>query len=91
MKKQQFKEKAKLNIEWANSKIAELELIMQDVKIETKSEYKEQIQNLKEKKASLESKYQELSEITEDKWDETKEDFIGAIYDLKLKIKNIFD
>lgn len=91
MKKQEFKEKSKLSIDKANSKIAELELLMQEVKTNTESEYEEQIQNLKKKKVSLEAKYHKLSEITEDKWEETKEDFLESMRDLKSKIRNIFD
>ncbi len=91
MKKQEFKEKAKLSIDKANSKIAELELLMQEVKTNTESEYEEQIQNLKKKKVALEAKYHKLSEITEDKWEETKEDFLESMQDLKSKIRNIFD
>lgn len=91
MKKQEFKEKAKLNIDRARTMIEELELKMQEINIDTKDEYEEQIQNLKKKKAFLQSKYSKLSEITEDKWDETKEDFISAMHDLKSKIKNIME
>ena len=91
MKKQEFKEKAKLNIARASAKIAELEMKMHEINIDTNNEYDEQIQNLKKKKAFLQSKYGQLSEITEDKWDERKEDFISAMHDLKSKIKNIFD
>lgn len=91
MKKQEFKEKAKLNIDRARAMVEELELKIQEINTDTNDEYEEQIQNLKKKKAFLQSKYVKLSEITEDKWDETKEDFISAMHDLKSKIKNIME
>ena len=91
MKKQEFKEKAKFNMDKANAMIAELEMKMHEINIHTNNEYDEQIRNLKKKKAFLQSKCGQLSEITEDKWDETKEDFIGAMHDLKSKIRNILE
>lgn len=91
MKKQEFKEKAKLNLDKASAVIEELEMKMNEINIDANNEYEEQLQNLKKKKAFLQSKYRQLSEITEDKWNETKEDFIGAMQDLKSKIKNILE
>ena len=91
MKKQEFKEKAKLNIAIADNKIETLKLKVKEAKIGAKAEYEKQIKHLKEKKSSLETKYKELSNIAEDKWDETKEDFIESMQDLQAKIKNIFD
>lgn len=91
MKKQEFKEKAKLNMDKASAMIEELELKMHEIKIDTKDEYEEQIQNLKKKKDFLESKYRKLSGMTEDMWTETKEDFISAMHDLKSKVKNIIE
>ncbi len=91
MKKQEFKEKAKLNIDKAENKIEGLKLKMKEAKLDAKAEYEEQIQNLKGKKSALEAKRDKLSNITDDKWDDTKEDFIETMQDLKAKIKNIFD
>lgn len=91
MNKQEFKEKVKQLIIRVNGRIEELELLLLDTKNHMQWEYEEEIENLKMSKASLESKYRTLSETAEDKWEKTKEDFIGAINVLKSKINRTLD
>lgn len=91
MNKQEFKEKAKQSITRANGKIEELEFMLHNGKFDTQWDNEEQIEILKKKKSSLEFKYRAVSEIAEDKWEETKEDYIRTIIDLKTKINRTMD
>ena len=91
MNRQEFTEKAKHNIDKVSERIDVLELKTKTASAEMKLKYHEQINDLKEKKSALESKYHEVMDMAEDKWDDAKESVKTGMESLKDTMKHLFD
>lgn len=91
MKKQGFLDKAKTSIDDLDSKIAELKIKMNKASDKTKDTYLEQLEALVRKKNKLELKYLELSNMTENKWEDSKETFKTSMESLKDTMRHLFD
>ena len=75
MEREEFKQKAKQSIDDIFARIDQLEGKMDQAKADAKVKYKEEIKELKKKKADLQSKYDKLEDAVEDKWEEVKNAF----------------
>ena len=78
MEREEFKQKAKQSIDDIFARIEQLEAKMDKAKADAKGKYKDEIEELKLKKADLQSKYEKLENAVEDKWEEVKNAFIES-------------
>ncbi|MFT4968641.1 MAG: putative nucleic acid-binding Zn-ribbon protein [Chitinophagales bacterium] len=93
MNKQEFKAKAKKSIDDLFSKIDALEEKRRELNSEFNREYEKELKKLKEKKLDLQSKYDDLENASEDKWDDVKISFSKASESFKkgfLDLLSIF-
>lgn len=75
MNRQEFKEKAKKTLDDVFSRIEDLEKKSQRVSEKAKTEFNEEIAELKIQKAKLEKKYHELENAGEEQWEKAKSIF----------------
>lgn len=72
MEREEFKQKVKQSIDDIFARIEMLESKMVKAKADAKLKYKDEIEELKKKKAELQSQYDKLEDAMEDKWEEVK-------------------
>ena len=75
MNRQEFKEKAKKTLDDVFSKIEDLEKKSERVSEKAKTEFNEEIAELKMQKAKLEKKYHDLENAGEEQWEKAKSVF----------------
>lgn len=93
MNRNEFKTNAKKSIDNLFSKIEELEAKKDKASAETKAKFGEQLSALKASQKDLMEKYKNMSEASEEKWEETKAAFSAASESFKEgfeKIKSLF-
>ncbi len=78
MEREEFKQKAKQAIDDVFSEIEKLELKMSKARADAKVKYADDIENLKKKKAEMESLYNKLENNVEEKWEEIRTAFIES-------------
>lgn len=91
MKKQDFKDKIKSNIDKTEAQIDKLKAEMSELSDEAKETYQSQINKLEKKKAEFESKYDELKDIADEKWEDAKDSFKSGMDSLRETMKHLFD
>jgi DNA repair ATPase RecN len=74
-----------------NEKIAAVEKKLESADEQAKEQYKATIDYLKEKKAQLDESMKELDNVSEDKWEETKENIANIIEDMKQAFDDLKD
>lgn len=89
MNKEEFKEKAKNQIDHLFDEIDDLEKKKDNAEATMKSKYDNQIEQLKQKKFTLQQKYTRLENAAEDKWDEAKDAFSEATEDFKAGLSKV--
>ena len=89
--KQSFSEKAEIWIEDFSVNIDELEDIAKHANEEIKVKIKEQVENIKKHKGTLEEKLTELKESQDDNWQKLKDGFEENQHKVKDSIKKAFD
>jgi chromosome segregation ATPase len=89
MNREEFKEKAKNQIDHLFEEIDNLEKKKDKAEDAVKSKYENQIEQLKEKKFNLQQKYTRLENAAEDKWDDAKEAFSEATDDFKAGLSKV--
>ena len=72
MNRQEFKEKAKKTLDNVFAKIEKIENKSQNVSEKVKSEFNEEIAELKMEKARLEKKFHDLENSSEEQWEKSK-------------------
>lgn len=87
MKKTKFEKKAKSQIDKLFNKIENLEARKYEVSEDTLMKFEEIVRNLKYKRGRLQEKYQELTYVAEDRWKQTKHDFLNAKSSVKASVK----
>jgi membrane-associated HD superfamily phosphohydrolase len=93
MNRNEFKANAKKSIDDFFAKIEELEAKKDKVNVETKAKYERHLSALKASQEDLIVKFKNLSEASDEKWEETKEAFSSASESFKEgfgKIKALF-
>jgi predicted nucleic acid-binding Zn-ribbon protein len=93
MNREEFKANAKKSIDNIFAKIDELDAKKDKAKAETRGKYEEHLAALKAQREDLMAKYNNLSEASGEKWEETKDAFSAAAESFKTgfdKIKSIF-
>jgi chromosome segregation ATPase len=83
MEREEFKQKAKQSIDDLFNRIEKLEAKMDKAKADAKLKYKAELDELKLKKADMQSKYDKLENAVEEKWEEVKNAFIESAPDFK--------
>lgn len=94
MDRENFKNKAKENIDELFAKIDELEARKDKAIGDVKTGYEEKLAELKAQKEELVSKYNQLVDSSEENWEEVKETFQSATDSFKegfSKIASLFD
>ena len=90
MDRNEFKEKAKQQIDDIFAKIGELEAKQMQVEAQGKVEFEKNLQSMKELKTELEKKYDDLETATDEKWEEVKETFSSSADSFKEGFSKIF-
>ncbi len=75
MEREEFKEKAKQSIDDLFIQIEKLEAKMKQAKTDAKVKYKDEIDELRQKKAEMQGVLDKVENAVEDKWDEVKAAF----------------
>jgi SMC interacting uncharacterized protein involved in chromosome segregation len=75
MEREEFKEKAKQGIDELFVQIEKLEAKMKQASADAKIKYKDEIDELKQKKAEMQGVLDKLENAVEDKWEEVKAAF----------------
>jgi hypothetical protein len=75
MEREEFKEKAKQSIDDLFIQIEKLEAKMKQAKADAKVKYKDEIDELRQKKAEMQSVLDKVENAVEDKWEEVKAAF----------------
>lgn len=75
MEREEFKEKAKKSIDDLFAEIEKLEARMKQAKADAKVKYKDEIDELKQKKAEMQGILDQVENAVEDKWEEVKTAF----------------
>jgi hypothetical protein len=75
MEREEFKEKAKQSIDDLFVKIEKLEAKMKLAKAEARVKYKDEIDELRQKKAEMQNVLDKVENAVEDKWEEVKAAF----------------
>lgn len=75
MEREEFKGKAKQSIDELFVQIEKLEAKMKQAKEDAKIKYKDEIEELKQKKAEMQSVLDKVEDVVEDKWEEVKAAF----------------
>jgi SMC interacting uncharacterized protein involved in chromosome segregation len=75
MEREEFKGKAKQSIDELFSQIEKLEAKMKQAKEDAKIKYKDEIEELKQKKAEMQDVLDKVEDAVEDKWEEVKAAF----------------
>ena len=75
MEREEFKEKAKQSIDDLFVRIEKLEAKMNKAKADAKIKYKDEIDELKQKKAEMQNVLDKVENAVEDKWEEIKAAF----------------
>jgi hypothetical protein len=89
MEREEFKQKAKQSIDDIFVRIEKLEAKMDKAKADAKVKYKDEIDELKAKKADLQAKYEKLEDAVEDKWEEVKKAFIESAPSFKKGLSRL--
>jgi inorganic pyrophosphatase len=89
MKRETFKNKAKLQLEEISKDIEQLKHKMKESSEDLKETYKKQIKNFEEKKEILESKLKQMADLADDKWDDAKDAFEEIANSIKEKVTKI--
>jgi hypothetical protein len=75
MEREEFKEKTKKSIDDLFIRIEKLEAKMKKAKADAKVEYKDEIDELRQKKAEMQSLLDKMENAVGDKWEEVKTAF----------------
>ena len=92
MKKKELTKEVKKEIKVVKEKIIALKAKKEKATEPTYvDEFREEIQQLQERRKTLEGKYEELVEMAEEKWDDVKESFKDGLVSVSKKFKKLFD
>jgi len=94
MEREEFKEKAKKSIDDLFIRIEKLEAKMKQAKADTKVKYKDEIDELKQKKAEMQGLLDKVENAVEGKWEEVKAAFNESAPSFKegfARLAKIFD
>jgi hypothetical protein len=94
MEREEFKEKAKQSIDDLFIQIEKLEAKMKQAKADAKVKYKDEIDELRQKKAEMQSVLDKVENAVEDKWEEVKAAFNESAPSFKegfARLARIFD
>jgi len=83
MNKEEFKARASQTIDEVSAKINELKANKESFKEDAKQTYNETLKDLESIKADLKTKYANLENASEDKWDELKKSVASATESMK--------
>ena len=89
MERKAFKEKAKQQLNEISKEIDSLKLKMKTASESLKLNYQKAVADFEAKKGVLETKYEEFTEIADDKWDEAKASFSKLSNKLKEEIAEL--
>lgn len=91
MSREDFKEQAKKSIDDIFVKMDELEAKKNTIEGHAKAKHKEKINDMKTKKKELQAKYDDLSDASDEKWEEVKSAFSSASDSFKEGFSKITD